>query len=161
MRKICRIINIAETAFCCTCLAVCMVVLFGNAIARQLGYPIRFANDVALASFAYIAFIGADLAYRNNKLARVELLTSSLPPRMRKALELFVLLISLVLFVLMLYLGVQLLFRSWARPIPSLPNISYGWIIASIPIGSGLMIITTLMKLVEAVKGEQSGESGG
>lgn len=161
MRKLCRIINIAETVFCCACLAICMVVLFGNAIARQLGYPIRFANDVALAAFAYIAFIGADLAYRNNKLARVELLANSLPRKARKAQELFVLLISLVLFILMMCLGIQLLMRSWARPIPSLPNISYGWIIASIPVGSGLMIITTLLKLVETVKGEQPKESEG
>lgn len=159
MRKIYKVFNAIEIVFCCFCLAGCMITLFGNAIFRQLGLPIRFANDLALAFFAYMTFIGADLAYRNNKLAHVDIVKKMFPKKVQVVQEYVILGLCLGLFILMAYLGVQLLVRSWVRPIPSLPNISYGWVIASVPLGAILMIITTIIKICENARGANSAES--
>ncbi len=153
MRRLHKIYNMTEIVFCCVCLGGCMAVLFINAIARNVGFPIRFANDLALALFSYTTFVGADLAYRNNRLARVDLFSRYLPKKAQTVLEYFILAVCLALFVLLAYLGVQLALRSWKRPVPSLPNISYGWIIISVPIGAVLMTISTIIKFVETTKG--------
>lgn len=137
----------AERIFCALCLGLCTLTLFVNAISRQCGYSFRFANDLALALFTYLTFIGADLAYRNNKLARVDFLVTKLPKKGQDIMEYVNLFFCLLLFVLIGYLGIQLVIKSWKRPIPSLPNISYGYILSSVPFGAILMIFSTFMKL--------------
>ncbi len=147
MKKVFNFIDKFEKVFISICLAACVVTLFVNALLRHLGYPLRFANDLALAFFSYTTFLGVDLAYRNNKLATVELFSHLLSPRGKKIHQIAVLVLNLGLFILMAYLGIQLLQRSWKRPIPSLPNISYGWVMMSVPIGAFLMILTSLEKI--------------
>lgn len=151
MKKVFNFIDKFEKIFISICLAACVVTLFMNALLRHLGYPLRFANDLALAFFSYTTFLGVDLAYRNNKLATVELFSHLLSPRGKKIHEIAVLILNLCLFLLLVFLGIQLLQRSWQRPIPSLPNISYGWVMMSVPIGSFLMILTSIDKIYAVV----------
>lgn len=150
-----------ETVFCSTCLAACVLVLFVNAITRACGYSIRFSNDLALAFFSYITFVGVDIAYRNDKLARIDILSKYLPGKAKIVLECIVLILSLALFVLLAFLGIQLVERSWIRPIASLPQVSYGWIIVGVPIGAILMSITTLLKLHKLFQHAPSGAEKG
>lgn len=151
MKKVFNFIDKFEKIFISICLAACVVTLFMNALLRHLGYPLRFANDLALAFFSYTTFLGVDLAYRNNKLATVELFSHLLSPKGKKIHEIAVLILNLCLFLLLVFLGIQLLQRSWQRPIPSLPNISYGWVMMSVPIGSFLMILTSIDKIYAVV----------
>ena len=155
MAKFFNAIDKFERVFLSICLAGCTLTLFINALLRHMGYPMRFVNDLALALFAYTTFIGADLAYRNNKLATVELFSHMLSPKGKKIHDVIVVLLSLGLFILMAYLGVQLLIRSWKRPIPSVPNISYGWVMMSVPIGAFLMILTSVEKIISILRRQE------
>jgi len=160
MQQISKIVNKVETIFCCFCLAGCVATLFVNAISRACGFPILFANDLAMAFSTYVTFIGADMAYRKNSLARVDLFSKFLPEKYQNILELITLTLCLALFVVLAYLGIQLAQRSWVRPIPSLPNVSYGWIIISVPMGAILMCITTIEKYIALFKKMKSTAEG-
>ena len=158
MKKWHTVFDRAERIFCATCLGLCTLTLFVNAISRQMGYSIRFANDLALALFTYLTFVGADLAYRNKRLARVDFLVTKLPKKGQDVMEYINLGFCLLLFVLVGYLGVQLVIKSWKRPIPSLPNISYGYILASVPLGAVLMIFSTFIKLSWLIDEKKNGK---
>ena len=155
MAKFFNAIDKFERVFLSICLAGCTLTLFINVLLRHMGYPLRFVNDLALALFAYTTFIGADLTYRNNKLATVELFSHRLSPKGKKIHDVIVVIISLGLFILMAYLGVQLLIRSWKRPVPSMPNVSYGWVMMSVPIGAFLMILTSVQKIVSIIRRQE------
>ena len=144
---ICRIEEIIAVFGLCGC----TVSLFIGAVTRTVGYPIRYTYDVALFLFAWSIFLGADAAFRNDRLVIVEVLFNSVSASGRRILcAVNYFLIAAFLF-LMTYNGTQLCYRSWRRPWPTLPNISYGWVTMSVPIGCFLLLITTCLKFRERV----------
>lgn len=47
-----------------------MVTIFSGAVMRSIGYPLNWAIDFSLLLFAWLVFLGADVAIRNTNLVR-------------------------------------------------------------------------------------------
>ena len=58
-----------------------VVLIFLGGVMRMLGQPINWSTDAATALFAWACFLCADIAWRNNSLMSIEVLTSRLPAR--------------------------------------------------------------------------------
>jgi len=125
--------------------SVCLIFL--TAMMRTLKYPINWGTDIALLLFAWSVFFSADIAYRNNKTVFVDILVNRLPARMAKALKLINYIIILTFMVAMVYLGILLCIRSWARTFQGIPGFSFSWVTMSVPTGFTLLIITTVRKI--------------
>ncbi len=132
------------------------LVLCIAAISRNLGYPLATTNEIALFLFAWSIFLGADSAYRKNKLVYVEVLIDKLPHNYRRALFLIIYLLTAAFFALFTYEGICLVKHSWVRSWASLPGMSYGWTALSMPIGCTMMFITTVIQFTKyVIKGEK------
>lgn len=121
-----------------------------NAILRLFKMPIIFVDDVSLLLFGWVAFLGADVAFRHCRLVGMDILTSKLPIKIQKLLTLVVCIIMILTLFMFIKFGYQLAMSNWARTYNTLP-ISYGWATLSLPVCSVLMIITAVIKVVKTV----------
>ncbi|HYH04801.1 MAG TPA: TRAP transporter small permease subunit, partial [Bacillota bacterium] len=81
MMKFYELIGKAEFAISKIAIAFLSLLVFGSAIARTLTYPISWAVDLATFLFAWVVFLGGDIAIRNDKLVSIDVLTNRLPKK--------------------------------------------------------------------------------
>ncbi len=153
MRALYRGICAAE-AFVAAALLVFMVALiFLGGVLRMLGHPINWSGDFATAFFAWACFLAADVAWRSNGLMAIEVLTSRLPEDLKTALRLTNLGIIVLFLVYLIVMGIYLSWISRARSFQRIPEISFSWVTMSLPVGSLLLLVTTLLKVRDELHG--------
>ena len=120
------------------------VLVFVSALMRTIGHPLNWAQDVALIAFAWLIFLGSDVAMRGSGLIGVDLFVKKFPAGVQKVI------IAAFLCVL-IYYGYGMTTSGWARQITSL-HISYSWVTMAVPVGSFFMLISTIRNIIERVK---------
>ncbi len=154
--KFCKLEELATLIL----LAGITILVFVSALMRTFKMPLNWAQDAALVAFAWMIFLGGDVAVRGAGLIGVDLIVRKFPLPIQKALDiLFKICIIVFLGVLVVY-GYQMTVTGWTRQITTL-HISYGWVTMAVPVGSFFMIISTVLKLIEAVKTPASARAEG
>lgn len=147
MKKFYERICFAE-AFIVRALLIAMVLLiFGAAVARVLGYPINWAIDTATCFFAWACFFSADIAWRNDKLMSVDIFVNYFPAKAKAYCRMANYAILMVFLTYIVGAGLWLSYVSRARAFQGIPAISYSWVTLSLPIGGILLLITTVIKI--------------
>jgi len=145
--KFCRFEELLVQVF----LATITFLVFSSAISRSLSVPINWAIDASMLLFAWTVFLGADVALRNTGLVKVDLIIKHLPSGAQKTLYVLWQIIIIVFLISLVLYGIPLSIESSKRLFWTL-GISYSWATISVPVGSILMIITTGIRLYEAIK---------
>jgi len=130
-----------------------VALIFLGGVARVLGYPLNWSTDFATAFFAWACFLCADIAWRKNSLMSIELLTSRLPEKTQKALRLANYLIIAGFLLYLMVMGTWLAWTSRVRSFQGIPEISYSWVTMSLPVGGALLLITTILKFRDELRG--------
>lgn len=132
--------------------AMVLLVLLGG-LARLAAYPLNWTMDFATCFFSWTCFLCADVAWRRDALMSIDLLTARLAERSRRALLMtnYVILIGFLCYLI--YAGFNLAWTSRGRSFQGMPEISYSWVTASLPVGAMLLLLTTLVKLGELRRG--------
>lgn len=147
MKKISNIVLKIESLFAGSMLCMISVLVFISAIARTIGKPINWAQDISLLAFAWLTFIGADIVAKTGNLIRIDMLEKKFPKAIRKIMML-VFDVAMVLFLLILIVyGFMLVSQSWFRTFNTL-KLSYAWCTLSVPVGSVLLFFTMTGKLI-------------
>ena len=121
------------------------------ALARTVGMPINWAQDIALLAFAWLTFIGADIVAKTGNLIRIDMLEKWLPKTIRKGLAL-IFDVAMILFLLILIVyGFLLVSQSWYRTFQTM-KLSYAWCTLAVPVGSMLLIFTMIGKMIKDIK---------
>lgn len=146
MKKISKVILKTELAATGLMLILIFVLVFTSAIARTIGMPINWAQDISLLLFGWLSFIGADVVIKSNGLIRIDMLVTHFPQAVQKFLMvIFDLMMLLFLLVLTVY-GFLLVTQSWNRTFNTL-RLSYAWCTLAVPVGSLLMLLSIVEKL--------------
>ena len=119
------------------------VLVFVSALMRTIGHPLNWAQDVALIAFAWLIFLGSDVAMRGSGLIGVDLFVKKFPAGVQKVLD--------ILFKVIIAAFYGMTTTGWARQITSL-HISYSWVTMAVPVGSFFMLISTILNIIERVK---------
>ena len=152
---------IAAEAFLAAAFLVLMVALiFLGGVSRVLGYPLNWSTDFATAFFAWACFLCADIAWRKDSLMAIELLTSRLPAKLQVACRMVNYLIIGVFLLYAMTFGTWLAWTSRVRSFQGIPEISYSWVTMSLPVGAALLLITTLLKVRNELRGEHRANRG-
>ena len=125
--------------------------VFLSAFTRTLGHPINWAQDAALVAFAWMTFLGSDLAIRNTRLIGIEVLTKHFPKIIQKYLDIIFKVIIIIFLIILIRYGYVMVITGIRRTITTL-GISYAYVTASVPVGAFLMIISTVIRLIESIK---------
>ena len=142
----------------CAGIMLCMiaVLVFWSAVARTIGMPVNWAQDVSLLAFAWLTFIGSDIIIKSGSLIRIDMLVNKLPKAVQKILTLiFDVMMLLFLLVLIVY-GFILVSQSWNRTFNTM-KMSYAWCTLAVPVGSLLMFFSTIGKTIGDIKRKEWG----
>ena len=145
--KFCRF----EEKLALVLLAGLAVLVFISALMRTFKHPLNWAQDVALVAFAWLIFIGGDVAVRGSGLIGVDMVVSKLPRSVQKWLDVFYKCLIIAFLCVLVFYGIRMVRQGWSRQIAAL-GISYGWVTLAVPVGSFLMIISTAISLVKRIK---------
>ena len=151
MKKIYDKFCVIEQWIALLLLAGIAVLVFVAALTRSLGYPINWAQDAALVMFAWMCFLGGDIAIRTTGLIGVDLFVTKFPKPVQKGIDILFKLIIMVFLVFLAIFGYQYVVGYAKRMITTL-NISYAWVTASVPVGGALMFINMAINLVRAIR---------
>ncbi len=141
-------LNKIETVVVCAGLSILIITVFAAAVLRFFGIDMSMSTDIAQLVFAWVSFIGADLAMRKNKHMGVDMLTKKFPSQVQDIIWIFNYILIFVFLAVVTFYGADLCVRNAARKYQTL-YISYSYATVSCPIGCFLMAITSLKRVVE------------
>jgi TRAP-type transport system small permease protein len=144
-----------EVVIAGTFLVLMVVLIFGGGIARMLHYPLNWTGDAATCLFAWACFLCADIAWRNNSLMSIDILTDRLPERAQFALRMLNYALIATFLLYLVVMGVYLSWISRIRSFQGIPSVSYSWVTMSLPVGSILLLVTTALRVRQELRGER------
>ena len=125
--------------------------VFLSAVARTIRHPLNWAQDVSLLLFAWVVFFGADMALRKADFVNVRMLVNKFPKGVQEFLYYLWNIVIVVFLAILVRFGIPLCFDNAKRLFQTL-GVSYSWATASVPIGSFVMIVTTILKMIAHTK---------
>jgi TRAP-type C4-dicarboxylate transport system permease small subunit len=146
-----------ELRFAQACVALMTLLVLASAVTRTAGRPVSWTVDLATFTFAWAVFVGADVAWRRDRMVSIDLLVDRFPERLRAWVQLANLLLVAVFLVAMVVTGVMLAQTAADRSFSGLPGLSYTWVTAAVPVGCLLMLYTTAHKIRRTVAEARGG----
>lgn len=140
-----------ETFIVCFGLMLLIVTVFAAAVLRFFGIDMSISTDLAQLTFAWVSFIGADLALRQSRHMDVDMLVNRFPLPVQNAICLFNYILILFFLIFAVRYGIDLCIVNAARKYNTL-YISYSYATASCPIDCGLMCLTAVKHIVGYVR---------
>lgn len=159
MKKFYERVCAAEAIVAAALLVMMVVLIFLGGVMRMLGHPINWAGDAATAFFAWACFLCADIAWRNNSLMSIDLVTARLPANLRRLCNYLSLAIIVAFLLYVLIGGLYLSWISRARSFQGIPSVSYSWVTLSMPVGAILLLVTSGLKLREEMRRTSGGRT--
>ena len=132
-----------------------VALVFIAAFTRYIGYPINWSVDMAQCLFAWCTFLAADIAMRKDKLMKVDFVVAKLSEKYRDVIEYINLFIILIFLLALIGFGIWLSYTTRFRSFQGIPGFSYTWVTLSVPVGSSLMVITTILKIREKIRSKK------
>lgn len=154
MVKIYRAICKAEELFVQWALVIVATLIFVSAIARTIRQPLNWCMDISLLLFAWIIFLGANVALRHGDFINVDAVLKILPDRVEKFFLVLWNLVIIGFLIILIRFGIPLALESSNRIFNTL-GISYSWATMSVPVGAFFMIITICIKIYHIVKKQE------
>ncbi|ADN03029.1 TRAP transporter small permease [Spirochaeta thermophila] len=142
-----RYITGAEVLIVQIFLVVIVVCVFFAAVLRSVGYPIVWSVDIAQLLFAWVSFLGADLALQHGRHIGMDILMRRFPPAVQKGIVAGSRILALAFLGLAGAYGLYLSIINFDRQFSGL-EISFSWATLSAPVGCGLMIRTLVKQLL-------------
>ena len=132
---------------------LCMiaVLVFWSAVARTIGMPVNWAQDVSLLAFGWLTFIGSDIIIKSGGLIRIDMLSSRFPKAVQKTLMLVFDVFMLLFLLILIVYGFLLVSQSWNRTFNTL-KMSYAWCTLAVPVGSLLMFFSMIGKMLGDIR---------
>ncbi|MCL1992328.1 MAG: TRAP transporter small permease [Spirochaetes bacterium] len=146
MRKIYRALCKAETALCGAGFIALVLLILLSAGLRFFRFSMAWNIDLALFLLAWTAFLGADIAWRDNKLFGIDIVTRRLPGLAQHLVRIAVLATILVGLSIIVIYGSQLAWFERTRRFQSIP-VPYSFALLSLLVAAASMAFSTLLKI--------------
>jgi tripartite ATP-independent transporter DctM subunit len=126
-----------------------IVVLLAGVIGRYVFHePIIWSDELAAILFLWLAMLGSVIALRRGEHMRMTAFVGMAPPRIRAFLDVLAIVAALAFLLLIIEPAYEFASEEIYITTPAL-EISNIWRAIALPIGSGLMILTVLLRLVQ------------
>jgi len=124
-----------------------VAVLLSGVISRYVfRHPLVWSDELASILFLWLSMLGAVVALRRGEHMRMTALVARAGPQMRAFLDVLAIVASLTFLILIAYPAFDYASEEAAVVTPAL-EISNAWRAAALPIGVGLMLLMTVLRL--------------
>jgi TRAP-type transport system small permease protein len=131
--------------------ALVVIVALGVVYRYFLQSSLSWGTEVPSLLLVWLVFLGSVVAYHERSHIAFTIVTDALPPALGRWSEVLVLLVTLVFFAIMAWLGLQLTQQTTTSLTPAL-RISQAWIYGAVPVASGLIVLMSLPRLIAAIR---------
>jgi len=154
MKLLKKFISNFEAYLCVAMLIIMSIVVFVQVIFRfVLKSSLPWSEELCRYLLVYVSFLGGAYGVKTGAHLGVEAVTLMMPKKMRKVVEIIVLLLGMALCGILLKLGIDIVAKQFQRmqysPAMRIP-MAYAYM--AIPIGMVFFIIRYILKLVELIK---------
>ncbi len=115
--------------------------------------PSTWSEVVTRSSMIWSVFLGVAVAFRHGAMISVDVIMTTLPPRIGVALFMVANAASLVFFAILLWQGYLMTGRVVGQKLAAL-EISIAWVYAALPVGSGFILIAIVAAMIRGATGE-------
>lgn len=135
-----------------------MVVLIATQVCFRyaLNEPLAWTEEVARHLMVWSALLGAAVAYRRKGHLGMDILVMHLPRRWQRRVEVALQILSIAFFGLLVIHGIPLVERTM-RQLSSAIRIPMGYIYMSIPVGSALILLFAIERLIRIGERDSQG----
>ena len=155
-----RIVVRAAMAVAMVLLALMSCVTFYQVITRfVLERPATWTEVTARSLMIWMVYLGLVAALRSGTLISIDLVLTSVPDRIRKAMATAIAVLTLFVLGVMVWYGWSMAERTSSQSLAGLTDpitgssISIGLVYAAIPIGAALSVVAVIARLVEELFG--------
>lgn len=132
------------------------LLLGANVLTRMLPFVSLVGYDeVVELIFAWVVFLGVVALWREGGLYRVAIIAATAPHSLRRAVELLIALLMLLVALVLTFKGAEFMLYSGERT--PLLRLDKSFWYASVPVCGALMTIYSLVGLVRLARGEEDG----
>lgn len=155
LKKIYGAICKAEEIIAGIFLVTIMITVFSAGVGRSIGHPLNWAMDLSTFLFAWVVFLSGDAAMRRDMHVNVKFLVRKLPEKVQYYLALLNYFIIVVFLGYLIRYGISQTYNARFRTFQGIPGFSYAWATLSVPVGSLLILISTILKIRKIIKTRQ------
>jgi tripartite ATP-independent transporter DctM subunit len=125
-----------------------IVILFAGVVSRYvLHSPLIWSDELASILFLWLAMLGAVVAFRRSEHMRMTALVASAGPKLRAYLDVVAICAALAFLLLIIRPGYEYAYEESFITTPAL-QISNTWRAAALPVGTCLMALFALFRLI-------------
>jgi len=146
MRKLYHAICKLEVIICGSGFILLVILVFLSAILRFFRVSMAWNIDLALFLLSWTAFLGADIAWRSNRLVGVDIVTSRFPAALQKIIRIIIYSVIFAALVIIVVFGTRLAWIERVRKFQSIP-IPYSLVTMSLVTAALSMSISTIQKI--------------
>ena len=129
-----------------------IVILFAGVVSRYVFHqPILWSDELASILFLWLAMLGSVVALRRDEHMRMTAIVGMVGPRMRAFLDTFALVAALTFLLLIIAPAYEFAHDEAAISTPAL-DISNAWRAAALPVGTALMIVIALLRVMRVIR---------
>ena len=126
-----------------------IVILFAGVVSRYVFHrPLLWSDELASILFLWMAMLGAAVALRRSEHMRMTAIVGRVSPAVRAFLDALAIAAALVFLALIMYPAYEFAHDEMVITTPAL-EITNAWRAAALPVGSALMLLIALMRLLE------------
>lgn len=154
MRDIILAIERRTTGFAMWCAGLMLVIAslagFYQIISRfVLEQPAEWSEVTVRFALIWMVFLGIPTAFRQGAMLSVDLLYRKSGPRLRRALDWFIFICSLILMLAILGWGYDYTYRTRLQTIPGLEFLTMVWAYSAMPVGAAFSLLAILDQLLD------------
>ena len=152
MKKIYNTFCMVEKALAMAGILLMTISIFLGAVSRAVGYPFGWTTDLGTFMLAWATFLGGDIAFREGRLANLDVLYNKLPSKGQKALAVIIYACIIVFLVCLIYFGAMLTYTSRFRTFNGIYGFSYSWVTLCMPVSGVFMLVTAIGRFVNIMR---------
>ena len=149
MKKILVAVDTVTDWVCVGLMSVAFIITFFHIIGRYLlKAPIFYSEELARYCFVWACMLGAAIVNRKNEHTSVTYFVELLPEKMQSILFILREVLIIALLAALIYYGVRLSYTMRTVKTAAM-SLSWGVVYMSLPVGSFLVILSTLELILE------------
>lgn len=153
IKKIYSVLDKICEPIACFCLAFVIILTFGNALLRYVfSKPLGWAEEMSTLAYTFMVFFGLSGTLKTGSAVGVDIVVSLLPQKTRRVIDVFSTILSLVLWIVLVYLGAKLALQTKATATPYL-RIPYKYIYWFVPVSGFFCVVQLIYRLISLING--------
>lgn len=120
-----------------------------------LSAPLTWSEELARYLQIWMVMLGSATMMRKGGHLAIDIVTASMPPKVKRVTDVIVYLATIIFFGIVLYYGIFLTMNAGRQTSPAV-NMPMSFVYAALPTGSALILMETIIRFINFLRPDNS-----